>query len=106
MTKSTKILIIIMSIILIIFGVLLAVDIKPNKDDSDSKKIAELSYQINELRKQKEACFDALTYEESKSSMAGFTKPCGQWDEQIMILREQENELKSKSYEGGLDASR
>ena len=94
-----------MTVILIIFGVLLAVDATPNKDDADSKQIAELSYQINELRKQKEACFDNLTYEESKNSMAGFIKPCIQWDEQIMSLRDKENALKAKSYEGGLDAS-
>ena len=103
MTKSTKILITVMAVILLIFGILLAVDTKSS--DADSKKIAELSYKINELRKEKEACFNKLTLEESRQYFEWFTKPCIQWDEQIMLLREQENQLKAKSYDVGLDMS-
>ena len=99
MDRTTKILIIIMSIILIIFGVLIAVDNKVVADDSDSKQIADYEYQINELRKQKEACFNELSYEESKQAYEGFSKPCVQFDEQIMSLREKSNQLKAKSYD-------
>jgi preprotein translocase subunit SecG len=68
MTKSTKILIIIMTIILIIFGILLSTYNNVCADDSDSKQIAEYEYQINELRKQKETCFDGLTLQETKDA--------------------------------------
>lgn len=104
MTKSTKILIIIMSIILIIFGVLLATSGNVCADDTDSKQIAEYEYQINELRKQKETCFNGLTLQETKDAMNWFTKPCIQFDEEIMSLRDKSNELKAKSYDWlGLD---
>lgn len=99
MDRTTKILIIIMSIILIIFGVLIAVDNKVVADDSDSKQIADYEYQINELRKQKETCFNELSYEESKQAYEWFSKPCVQFDEQIMSLREKSNQLKAKSYD-------
>lgn len=99
MTKSTKILIIVMSIILIIFGVLLFTSGNVCADDSDSKQIAEYEYQINELRKQKETCFDGLTLQETRDYWNWLTKPCVQFDEQIMWLREKSNELKSKSYD-------
>lgn len=98
MTKSTKILILIMVIILIIFGILLTVD-NVKADDTDSKQIAQYEYQINELRKQKELCYDNLTYDESISARDGFTKPCVQWDEEIMALREKADNLKAKSYD-------
>jgi formylmethanofuran dehydrogenase subunit E-like metal-binding protein len=37
-------------------------------EDNDSKQIANYEYQINELRKQKEQCYNDLTYEESKQA--------------------------------------
>ena len=74
------------------------------KNDDDSKQIADYEYQMNELRKQKEKCYDDLNYEESISARDGFTKPCVQWDEQIMAIREKADALKAKSYDAlGLD---
>lgn len=99
MTKSTKILILIMSIILIIFGILIFTDGNVCADDSDSKQIAEYEYQINELRKKKETCFDWLTLQETQDAWNWFTQPCVMFDEEIMGLRVKANELKSKSYD-------
>jgi len=76
------------------------------KADWDSKEIADLEYRMNELRKQKEKCFNDLTYEESKQSFLWYTKPCVWWDEQIMEIREKADSLKAKSYEVGLDVNR
>ena len=106
MQKTTKISIIAMAIITVLFGVLIVLDCVKASDDADSKQIAELSYQMNELRKQKEKCYDDLTWEESKQAMEWFTKPCVQWDEQIMALREQADNLKAKSYDMGLSMDR
>lgn len=68
-------------------------------DDADSKQIADYEYQMNELRKQKEKCYDDLTWQETQDYLNWFTKPCVQYDEQIMELREKADNLKSKSYD-------
>ena len=99
--KLTNIWIIAMAILLIWFGVLIRAD-NAKANDDDSKQIAELEYQMNELRKQKDSCFNSLTYEESISAFQWFTKPCVSRDEEIMRLREKADSLKAKSYEVGL----
>lgn len=105
MTKQTKLWLICTAILVIVSGTfLIAADIKA--DDKDSKEIANLSYQINELRKSKEKCFDDLTWQETMEYLSGYTKPCVQWDEEIMALRERADQLKAKSYEVGLVQSR
>lgn len=99
--KIQNISIIAMAIFVFWFIVLLVADNAMAKnEDSDSKQIANYEYQINELRKQKEQCYNDLTYEESKQAYEWFTKPCVQWDEEIMIIRAKADELKAKSYEG------
>ena len=97
--KIQNIAIIVMAVVVMWFIALLITDNAKASDDADSKEIADLSYQMNELRKQKEKCFDDLTYEESRQSFEWFTKPCVQWDEEIMALREQADKLKAKSYD-------
>lgn len=104
MTKQLKISIIAVVLLLIWFIALVIAD--SNKSDWDSKQIAEYEYQMNELRKQKEQCYDNLNYEESKQSALWFTKPCVQRDEKIMEIREKADKLKAKSYEVGLDVNR
>lgn len=45
---------------------------------------------VNELNWQrtlKQECLDNLTYEETRQSLLGFTKPCVQYDERIMELK-------------------
>ena len=48
----------------------------------------------------------ALTYSESIDAYNLITKPCSEFDEQILALREQADLLKSKDYEVGLGLSR
>lgn len=99
--KLTNIGIIAMAILVIWFWVLIRAD-SAKANDADSKEIANLDYQINELRKQKETCFNDLSYEESISAFQWLTKPCVSRDEEIMRLREKADSLKAKSYEVGL----
>lgn len=99
MTKQTKLAIIVTVLLLGIFWLCLYVS-ATRIDDKDSKQIANYEYQMNELRKQKEKCFDDLTYKESQDSINWLTKPCVQYDEEIMSLREKADVLKAKSYEG------
>lgn len=99
--KRKLISIIVIALLLIAFiSLVIATKVMANNDDTDSRQIADYEYQINELRKQKEACFDNLNYEESKAAVQWFTKPCIEWDEQIMELREKADALKDKSYMG------
>ena len=99
-TKKIQNIAIISMIVLGIWFIALAYADSSKSDDKDSKQIADLEYRMNELRKEKEKCFNNLTYEESKQAYLGFIKPCVGWDEQIMELREKADALKTKSYEG------
>lgn len=104
MTKQLKLTLISLVILAIWFiAVWLATN---NKSDSDSRQIADLEYQMNELRKTKEKCFDDLTRKETQEYLSWFTQPCVQYDEQIMALREKADNLKTKSYEVGLYLNR
>ncbi len=94
--------IIVVAILLILFAMFVIGTNVAADYDTDSKQIADYEYQINELRKEKEKCFDDLSYEETKSYLNWFTKPCVNWDEQIMELRAKADELKAKSYDVGL----
>ena len=102
MTKQTKLAIIVTVLLLGIFWLCLYVS-ATRIDDKDSKQIANYEYQMNELRKQKEKCFDDLTRKETQEYLSWFTKPCVEWDEQIMEIRAKADELKAKSYDGGLN---
>lgn len=99
MTKQLKLSIIVTALLLGIFWLCLYVS-ATRIDDKDSKQIADYEYQMNELRKQKEQCFNDLSYEDSIKARDGFIKPCVQFDEEIMSLREKADALKAKWYEG------
>ena len=100
MTKKIIIWLIAVAILLIAFFTLMISDLVKANGTSDSEAIAKWEYQMNELRKQKEKCFDDLTYKESIDAYKWFTKPCVQWDEEIMSIREEITTLKAKWYEG------
>ncbi len=59
--------IIVVAILLILFAMFVIGTNVAADYDTDSKQIADYEYQINELRKEKEKCFDDLSYEETKS---------------------------------------
>ena len=99
--KRKLIYIITIAIIVAVFvALLIASSVKAQSNDADSKQIAEYEYQINELRKSKEQCYNDLSYEDSIKARDWFIKPCVQWDEEIMAIREKADALKSKWYEG------
>lgn len=100
MNKKIVISLIAIAIFLIAFFTLMITDLAKASDNTDSQRIAQWEYQINELRKLKEKCFDDLTYKESIDAYKWFTKPCVQWDEEIMSIREEIAQLKTKWYEG------
>lgn len=51
-------------------------------------EIGVIANELNWEREAKQKCFDNLTYEESRQSLLGYTKPCVQYDERIMELKE------------------
>lgn len=105
MTKQIKLSIIVTVLLLWVFGLCIYAS-QTKTDDSDSKRIAEYEYQMNELRKQKEQCYDNLTRKETQEYLSWFTKPCVEWDEVIMEMRAKADELKAKSYDMGLTLNR
>lgn len=106
--KKRKLTLITVILLIVIWFVLILVGIaySDNKQDTDSKQIAEYEYQMNELRKQKEQCYDNLTRKETQEYLSWFTKPCVEWDEVIMEMRAKADELKAKSYDMGLTLNR
>lgn len=99
--KRKLISIIVIALLLIAFiSLVIATKVMANNDDTDSRQIAEYEYQINELRKSKEQCYNDLSYEDSIKARDWFIKPCVQWDEEIMAIREKADALKDKSYMG------
>lgn len=102
--KNTAITVIVS--ILIVSFIILVISTSITVADTDSKQIADYEYQMNELRKAKEQCFDDLTRAETQDYLNWFTKPCVQYDEEIMELREKADSLKAKSYELGFTMNR
>lgn len=98
--NKTKIWLIAIAILLICFFAFVITDLVRANQETDSDIIAKWEYQINELRKLKEKCYDDLTYKESIDAYKWFTQPCVQWDEEIMSIREKITQLKEKWYEG------
>lgn len=99
-TKKLLTIIVVIVLLVLLLTFLITVNVAAEWNDADSKQIADYEYQINENRKAKEKCFDNLTWQETQDYLKWFTKPCVEWDEQIMALRAKADELKHKSYEG------
>lgn len=71
-------------------------------------QISTLAVELNHQRDLKQECLDNLTYEESRQSALGFTKPCVQYDERIMELKAELDSYLVKDYmkPAGLPESR
>lgn len=83
--------------IMIILGILI-IGISLGKDNSinpNSKKIAELSYELNELETHKMICLDNLSYKESVDHMNWIHSHCIAYDERMMAVSEEIERLKS-----------
>lgn len=91
-TKLLKILWIILVIIVVIIAICTrwtASAINPN-----SEKIAELSYQVNELESHKNLCLDNLPYQESIDNANWIHTYCNMYDELIMQYQAEIEKLK------------
>lgn len=60
----------------------------------NSEKIAELTFKLSELEFSKMNCLDNLTYKQSVEQEKWFTKYCVEYDEQIMVLEAEIEDLK------------
>ena len=90
--KAIKIIWIILVLIVVIILISTrgtATAINPN-----SERIAELSFQLNELESQKYTCLDNLSYKQTEQQIKWFTKYCVEYDEQIMWIEAEIDSLK------------
>ena len=95
-----KIITIITTILTILICILLIATIWTAKAiNPNSEKIAELSYQLSELYFQKIECLDNLTREETQNHINWFAKYCVEYDEEMMLLQEQLDELQQRKAE-------
>lgn len=60
----------------------------------NSERIAELSYDINELESHKNLCLDNLPYKESVDNANGIHTYCNMYDDMIMAYKEELEKLK------------
>lgn len=60
----------------------------------NSEKIAELTFKLSELEFSKMKCLDNLTYKQSVEQEKWFTKYCVEYDEQIVVLEAEIEDLK------------
>lgn len=78
------------------------------RSDNCNNDLAAVANELNSQRDLKQECLDNLTYEETRQALLGFTKPCVQYDERIMELKEQLDSYLVKDYmkPTGLSSSR
>ena len=92
--KKNLIKIIWIILVLIVLIICLASLGNANATNTNSEKIAKLTFQLSELEYSKMHCLDNLTYKESLSNDKWFTKYCWEYDDQIMKLEYEIDELK------------
>ena len=97
--NKRKLSIVLTIIVVLLLILIVALLFAPRVTATDSEELANLTYQINELRKSKEKCYDDLTYQQSIQVYELKDKFCFERDEKIMLLREQADKLSSKWYE-------
>ena len=90
-TKLIKIIWIILVLIVIIICISTMGNVSAT--NPNSQKIAELTFQLSELEYSKMYCLDNLTYKQSVEQEKWFTKYCVEYDEQIMVIQAQLDEL-------------
>ena len=95
--------VVILIVVFIIFGGVVVVRSAFSNDE-----LWAIANELNQQRDAKQECLDNLTYEETRQSLLGFTKPCVQFDERIMELKEQMDSYLVKDYMKpvGLSSSR
>lgn len=83
-------------IILVLLVVIICISTMGNVSaiNPNSEKIAELTFKLSELEFSKMKCLDNLTYKQSVEQEKWFTKYCVEYDEQIMVLEAEIEDLK------------
>lgn len=83
-------------IILVLLVVIICITTMGNVSaiNPNSEKIAELTFELSELEFSKMNCLDNLTYKQSVEQEKWFTKYCVEYDEQIMVLEAEIEDLK------------
>lgn len=83
-------------IILVLLVVIICISTMGNVSaiNPNSEKIAELTFKLSELEYSKMQCLDNLTYKQSVEQEKWFTKYCVEYDEQIMVLEAEIEDLK------------
>lgn len=84
-------------IILVLLVMIIWITIAKNQSgiNPHSKKIAELSFELNELETHKRICLDNLSYKESIDNEKGIHSHCVAYDERMMAVSEEIERLKS-----------
>ena len=83
-------------IILVLLVVIICISTMGNVSaiNPNSEKIAELTFKLSELEFSKMNCLDNLTYKQSVEQEKWFTKYCVEYDEQIMEIQAEIENLK------------
>ena len=83
-------------LILVLLVVIICISTMGNVSatNPNSEKIAELTFKLSELEFSKMNCLDNLTYKQSVEQEKWFTKYCVEYDEQIMVLEAEIEDLK------------
>ena len=83
-------------IILVLIVIIICISTMGNVSaiNPNSEKIAELTFKLSELEFSKMNCLDNLTYKQSVEQEKWFTKYCVEYDEQIMVLEAEIEDLK------------
>lgn len=84
-------------IILVLLVVIICISTMGNVSaiNPNSEKIAELTFKLSELEFSKMNCLDNLTYKQSVEQEKWFTKYCVEYDEQIMEIQTEIENLKA-----------
>ena len=85
--------VVILIVTLIIFGGVVVV-----RSVFANDELWAIANELNWQRTLKQECLDNLTYDETRQSLLGFTKPCVQYDERIMELKAELDSYLVKDY--------
>lgn len=99
-TNMTKNIIKLWAIILWIIALTVAVVVIATPKEEQVRTLWTLVDEMDALRDLKEECANNLWIKESAKFLQGYTWYCDSWDNEIVELRNQINELSKKDYEG------
>lgn len=85
--------VVILIVVFIIFGGVAVV-----RSAFSNDQLCAIANELNQQRDAKQECLNNLTYEETRQSLLGFTKPCVQYDERIMELKAELDSYLVKDY--------